>query len=44
LDTIDGMSEARVQFVVDGKGEFTITVDSAKAGLLKKSQLLPSSN
>jgi len=41
LDTIDGMSAARVQFVVDGKGDFTVTVDSAKAGLLKKSQLLP---
>jgi len=44
LDTIDGMSAVRVQFIVDGKGEFTITVDSAKAGLLKKSQLLPSIN
>jgi hypothetical protein len=44
LDTIDGMSAARVQFVVDGKGEFTITVDSAKAGLLKKNQLLLSTN
>jgi len=44
LDTIDGMSTVRVQFVVDGKGEFTITVDSAKAGLLKKSQLLPATN
>jgi len=44
LDTIDGMSAVRVQFIVDGKGEFTITLDSAKAGLLKKSQLLPSTN
>ena len=44
LDAIDGMSAARVQFVVEGKGELTITVDSAKAGLLRKSQLLPSSN
>jgi len=44
LDTIDGMSAVRVQFVIDGKGEFTITVDSTKAGLLKKSQLLPSTN
>jgi hypothetical protein len=44
LETIDGMSAARVQFVVDGKGEFSVTVNSAKAGLLKKSQLLPSSN
>jgi hypothetical protein len=44
VDTIEGMSAARVQFVVEGKGQFTVTVDSAKAGLLKKSQLLPSSN
>ena len=44
LDTIDGMSAVRVQFVVEGKGEFAITVDSTKAGLLKKSQLLPSTN
>jgi hypothetical protein len=41
LDTIDGMSAVRVQFVVEGKGEFTITVDSAKAGLLTKSGHLP---
>ena len=40
LDVIAGMSAVRVQFVVEGKGEFTITVDSAKAGLLTKSQLL----
>jgi hypothetical protein len=40
LDTIGGMSAARVQFVVEGKGEFTVTVDSAKGGLLKKSQSL----
>ncbi|MHC4557358.1 MAG: M14 family zinc carboxypeptidase, partial [Planctomycetota bacterium] len=40
LDTISGMSAARVQFVVEGKGEFTITVDSAKGGLFKKSQSL----
>ncbi|OHB73736.1 MAG: hypothetical protein A2Z25_00160 [Planctomycetes bacterium RBG_16_55_9] len=41
LDAIEGMSAARVQFVVEGKGEFTVAVDSAKAGLLTKSQLLP---
>lgn len=40
LDAVAGLSVARVQFVVEGKGEFTITVDSAKAGLLTKSQLL----
>jgi hypothetical protein len=42
LDTIDGMSAVRVQFIVEGKGEFTITVNSTKAGRLEKSQLLPS--
>ncbi|MHC4324940.1 MAG: peptidase M14, partial [Planctomycetota bacterium] len=44
LDTIEGMSVVRVQFIVEGKGEFTVTVDSAKAGLFTKSQLLPSAN
>jgi len=44
LDSIYGMNTVRVQFIVEGKGEFTVTVDSAKAGLLKKSQLLPSTN
>ncbi|MBN2316898.1 MAG: hypothetical protein JXM79_23425 [Sedimentisphaerales bacterium] len=41
LDAITGMNAVRVQFVVEGKGEFTITVDSAKAGLLTKSVQLP---
>ncbi len=41
LDTIAGLSAVRVQFIVEGRGEFTITVDSTKAGLLTKSQLLP---
>ncbi len=41
LDTINGMGAVRVQFVVEGKGKFTVTVDSAKGGSLKKSQLLP---
>lgn len=41
LDTIGGMDSAIVQFVVKGKGKFIVTVDSAKAGLLKKNQLLP---
>lgn len=40
LNTIDGMGAVRVQFVVDGKGEFIVTVDSAKGGVLKKSQFL----
>jgi len=41
LDTIDGMSAVRVQFLVEGKGEFTVTVDSVKAGRLQKSHSLP---
>ena len=41
LDTIDGMDSAIVQFVVKGKGNFTVTVDSTKGGLLRKNQLLP---
>lgn len=41
LDTIDGMNAVRVQFIVEGKGEFAITIDSTKAGTLKKTQLLP---
>jgi hypothetical protein len=41
LNAIAGMSAVRVQFVVEGKGEFTITVDSAKAGLITKSRQLP---
>jgi len=41
LDTIEGMSAARVQFIVEGKGQFTVTVDSTKAGLLEKSEFLP---
>ncbi len=41
LSTIDGMSAVRVQFIVEGKGEFTVTVDSVKAGLLTKKHSLP---
>lgn len=41
LDNIDGMSAVRVQFIVEGKGEFTVTVDSVKAGRLQKSHSLP---
>ena len=44
LDTIGGMSAVRVQFIIEGKGKFTITVDSTKAGLLNINQLLPSTN
>ena len=41
LDTIDGMDTVRVQFVLQGTGDFTITVDSAKGGLLHKKGALP---
>jgi len=33
LETISGMSAARVQFIISGSGGFRITVDSAKGGL-----------
>jgi hypothetical protein len=41
LDSIPGMSETRVQFVVSGAGPFVVTVDSQKGGLLKKEGSLP---
>jgi len=41
LDTIDGMDATRVQFIVEGSGPFTVTVDSAKGGLLHKDGALP---
>jgi len=41
LDTIAGMDETRVQFVVSGRGAFTVTVDSPKGGLLREERTLP---
>ena len=41
MDAIDGMGAARVQFIVQGSGSFTVTVDSAKGGLLTKDASLP---
>ena len=41
LDSIGGMEAARVQFIVKGTGDFTITIDSAKGGLLRKDGSLP---
>jgi murein tripeptide amidase MpaA len=38
---IPGMGTARVQFVVSGSGKFTVTVDSAKGGLIEATQDLP---
>ena len=36
LNRIGGLDAARVQFVVKGTGDFPITVDSAKGGLLRQ--------
>ena len=41
LDTIAGMSERCVQFVVSGRGAFAVTVDSPKGGLLHEERTLP---
>ncbi|MBN1506952.1 MAG: hypothetical protein JW955_08905 [Sedimentisphaerales bacterium] len=41
LDAVGGMQEARVQFLVQGTGSFTVTVDSAKGGLLQRDGSLP---
>ena len=41
LRNIPGMGVVRVQFVVSGRGKFTVTVDSAKGGLLETTQELP---
>ena len=41
VPSISGMSVVRVQFVVSGSGRFTVTVDSAKGGVLEAAQTLP---
>ncbi len=41
LETISGMEAVRVQFVLQGGGPFTVTVDSARGGLLHKDASLP---
>jgi hypothetical protein len=41
IDTIEGLSAVRVQFVVTGHGSATVTVDSAKGGLVEKSVTVP---
>ena len=38
---IPGMGVVRVQFVLSGRGRFTVSADSAKGGLLEASQELP---
>jgi hypothetical protein len=41
LTTIGGMSEVRVQFVISGRGAFTVSVDSAKGGVVSAERNLP---
>jgi len=41
VSSIPGMGTVRIQFVVSGRGKFTVTVDSAKGGLLEATQELP---
>jgi len=41
VPSIPGMGTARVQFVISGSGRFSVTVDSAKGGLLEVTQELP---
>ncbi len=41
LETISGMEAVRVQFILQGSGPFTVTVDSARGGLLHKDASLP---
>jgi hypothetical protein len=41
VPTIPGMGAVRVQFIVSGRGNITVSVDSAKGGLLETGQELP---
>jgi hypothetical protein len=41
LETISGMEATRVQFILQGRGRFTVTVDSARGGLLHRDAALP---
>lgn len=41
LDSIGGMDVERVQFIVSGRGDFRVRVDSAKGGLLEMQLKLP---
>jgi hypothetical protein len=41
VDAIPGMGAVRVQFIVRGSGRFTVTMDSAKGGMLSAEQGLP---
>ena len=37
IDTIDGMSELHVRWIVSGSAPFEVTIDSNRGGLLKES-------
>lgn len=41
IDAIPGQGEVRVQFVVRGRGPFTVRLDSAKGGLFERTGQLP---
>jgi hypothetical protein len=41
IDSVPGMGSVRVQFVVSGSGPFTLTLDSAKGGVLRREGSLP---
>ena len=41
LETIPGLSAARVRFIVSGCGRFKVSVDSAKGGLVSAEHALP---
>jgi hypothetical protein len=41
VPNIPGMGTVRVQFVVSGRGSFTVTMDSAKGGFWESTQPLP---
>lgn len=40
IETIPGMTASRVQFIIAGTGDFTVTVDSAKGGLHERGSTL----
>lgn len=41
LETIDGMSQTWVQFIVSGRGNYQLKLQSAKGGILEASRHLP---
>jgi hypothetical protein len=41
VDAIPGTGQVQVQFIVRGRGQYTIRVDSAKGGLFERTGQLP---